>query len=237
MFLHPLRRLTDFNIFQYPHSKTTAQICRLHIYFRHFGSIAAGSFLYSHIWHSEFRTQNSSSFTCQTNDICTITAVGCQVNIQHHVIQSQNLFYIHANRCIRRQDENTIALFRQQKLSINAQLFSAAQHSKRIKSAHFCFFKLHPTGKLRPNNCNRYDIVLMDILRTSQNLYDLTAAVIHHTNPQMIRIRMTLNLCYFTGNNAFQPRSQIVHTFNFQTYACQFFSQLFRSDININIFF
>ena len=166
VLLHPFRAGPDFNVFQYAHCKTAAQIFGVNFNGSHISSTAAGSFLNAHIRHAQFFAKHGSSFARQADNIGAVAAVGGKVNVKYYVVKAEHFFNIHANRSIRRQDENAFALFRQQKFGVNAKFSRAAQHTKRIKAAHFCFFKRHAVWQMRADNCYRHHIILMNVLRT-----------------------------------------------------------------------
>ena len=242
--LHPFGRRSNFDILQHAGSKTAAQLRRSNLYVHIIACLALSSLLNVHSRHFQRTAGDSADFTSQTDNAEAVSTVAGQVDINNGVIQTKHRLHINANRRIRRQNEDALALLGQQQLGVNAQLIGAAQHAEGIQAAHFSLFQLHAFGiaaarrQHAANYGNRHNVILVYILRTGQNLYRLAAlAIIHHANPQMVAVRMTADFHNLTGNNALQAFAQFLYRVNLQAHTGNFIAQLLSGDVNIYILF
>ena len=171
--LHPFGGFRNFDILQNTGCKTRAQLRSINANTYIISSIATGSFLNIKGRHFQGAASNSADFASKSNNTEAVSTITSEVDIDNGVIEAQNLFYVHANGSVRRQNEDAITLLRQQYLSINAQLIGAAQHAKRIQATHFRFFQLQAfrvatAGRQHAaHNSHRNNVILMHILGTS----------------------------------------------------------------------
>ena len=242
--LHPFGRRSNFDILQHAGSKAAAQLRRCNLYVHIIACLALSSLLNVHSRHFQRAAGDSADFTCQTDNAEAVGTVAGQVDINNGVIQTKHRLHIDANRRIRRQNEDALALLGQQQLGVNAQLIGTAQHTEGIQTAHFSLFQLHALRiaaarrQHAANNGNRHNVILVYILRTSQNLHRLAAlAIIHHANPQMVAVRVMADFHNLTGNNTLQAFAQFLYRVNLQAHTGNFIAQLLSGDVNIYILF
>ena len=235
LVLHPVRRRHNLNIFQRAAGKTTAQFRNLNSNTQHIVNVAACRFLYAGVRHMHSFSQYRRRFPGDTGHTEAILFIGGEVNVQHRIVEAQHLFNVLADGSVRRQNQDTFPLFRQQQLVVNAKFCRAAQHAVRIHVRHLYFFQFHAVGQFRTQRSHGDDVPQLHILGAGLNLYNLAAAVIHLAHPQVIAFRILLNGSNLTGHHAGDPLSLMNHAFHFQPYAGQLVSQFFGSYININI--
>ena len=198
-------------------------------------NVAARRFLYAGVRHAHCFTQHCRRFPGDAGHAEAVLLIGGEVNVQHRIVETQHLFNVLADRCIRRKDQDPFPLFRQQQLVVNAKFRRAAQHAVRIHVRHLYFFQFHAVRQFRAQRSHRNDVPQFHILGPGLDLHDLAAAVIHLAHPQVIAFGILLNGSNLTGHHAGDPLSLMNHAFHFQPYAGQLVSQFFGSYININI--
>ena len=200
-------------------------------------NVAARRFLYAGVRHAHGLTQHRCRFPGDAGHAEAILFIGGEVNVQHRIVESQHLFNVFSDRCIRRKDQDPFPLFRQQQLVVDAKFCRAAQHTVRIHIGHLYFFQFHAIGQFRPNRSYGNHVPQLYILGAGLDLHDLAAAVIHLAHPQVVAFGILLNGSNLTGHHAGDPLSLMNHAFHFQPHAGQLVSQFFGSYININIAF
>ena len=118
--LHPLGGLGDFNILQHAGSEARAQLRRFNFNAHIIAGLTCGGFLHVHSGHFQRTAGDGADFSSQADNAEAVSAITGQIDIDDGVVKAQNLFYVHANGSIRRQNKDAITLLRQQHLIIDA---------------------------------------------------------------------------------------------------------------------
>ena len=202
--LHPLWRRTNFYIFQYTTREAAAQIMSLNADFHHISSLGSIILINLDFWPLWLIASKNSYFTNQAKDTKAITSIGCQLKFQNHIIQAKNLCNCYTNWSVLWQNINAIQLLFRHIGSVQLQLIGRTQHTVGWYATKLALGYFLACWQLSTYHCYRNNIILMNILSTSNNLYRLSSTYIHGGNKHMIRIWMRNDIFYLAGNNLFQ---------------------------------
>ncbi|MNJ43214.1 hypothetical protein D3C77_382110 [compost metagenome] len=200
--LHPLWRDADSNVGNISYGITAAQL----ISFDFDGNSLAGRLhnlgqLLIRLRQVYVSAQNRSNFIGCTQHTKAVGSVRRKIEIQHLIIQSEQLCNWSTDFGALRQNKDALLLLFRKQLVIQTKLLCRADHPLGENAAQLGLLNIQPSWKLRANKCHRHDLTSIHIFCTADDLQFFILTGVYDTYIQLIGIRMLLLALHIASDN------------------------------------